>query len=175
MYQYCLDELNKILASIQQGSNSNIKDEYHITDVMILKKELEHLKIKIINISLELYVLELGTSTYIQENDTLHTTIENTFKDTIESAYQIGYDTGIAISENIFSHFYFYQNEFEKALLHIDKSIQVNEETYDSLGYKITLEVKENILTEFLKFKDESTIRKNLETVRKELDGLKNE
>ena len=112
---------------------------------------------------------------YVKNKNIRQLFYENIFKDTIESAYQIGYDTGIAISENIFSHFYFYQNEFEKALLHIDKSIQVNEETYDSLGYKLTLDVKENILTEFLKFKDESTIRKNLEIVRKELDGLKND
>jgi hypothetical protein len=176
IHEFCIKKINSLFLIWEKLKSSNNSDRYHPIDMEILKKELEHFRIRILNISLELFVLNISKN----HNKISFIENENRFLEVLEKSKEIGYLTGAAISENIFSHFYYFKNKYQydknkvknnyrSALDHIDKSIKYNEDTYDYSGVKLTLKIKVDILKDYYRIEKSNHIIELLERTEAEL------
>jgi hypothetical protein len=136
----------------------------------ILTKELEHLKTRIQNISLELYVRDLNEYKNIKNDEVLNSKIERIFKDSIKFSKKLNNISGIAITESLFSHFYLYNNKFIEALKHNKDSYDNNVSIKDYKGIEKSLKYRIDILEIALNKSYSENLKKDLEKSQQELE-----
>jgi hypothetical protein len=168
IHDYCMNEINDILLK-HKNTDYDPNEKYLLTDMSILTKELEHLKTRIQNISLELYVRDLNEYKNIQNDVVLNDKIERIFKDSIKFSKKLNNISGIAITESLFSHFYLYNNQFIEALKHNKASYDNNVSIKDYKGIEKSLKYRINILEEAKTNSDSIELNKDLEKSKQEL------
>ncbi len=172
IHEYCNQEINLIIQE-HKNSNFNQDQKYIQTDMEILTKELEHIKIRIDNTHFELYVRDLPNYGNIKNDTYLKSDMESKFKTSIQLSKKLKNLTGLAITENLFSYYYYYFKQFEKALKHNEESFKRNQEIKDYSGMINSHESKIMILNEFLKMNERDDLTKKVKITSDELEIFK--
>jgi hypothetical protein len=137
VYEFCTMELNKIKEKMRIEYDK--QDIYESIDYKILEKEIKHLEIRVKNTYFELYINKIRNrnETEGQLSNEMDKKIEMELKSTIEDAGVIGNEIGQAISENLLSYFYFYNEDIKKSFQHSLNSYYLNEKIKNFKGMEL--------------------------------------
>ena len=173
IHEFCMGEIEKII-TLHKETKYDSQQKYLLTDMGILTKELEHLKVRIENTNLELYLADLNKIDLIKNNQELKLKIEKKFQEIIQFSEKIKNYSGLAITKSLFSHFYFYVKDYKKALKYNKESYDINSSIKDYKGIEKSLRYRINFIDQAIQ--ENSTIsdlKNTLEKTEQELDLLK--
>lgn len=172
IHEFCMGEIDKIITQHKE-TNYDSEQKYLLTDMGILTKELEHLKVRIENTTLEIYLGDLRKIDTIKNDVDLKDKIQKRFQDSIQFSNRIKNISGLAITQSLFSHFYFYEKKFEKALKYNKESYNNNVLIKDYKGVEKSLNYRINFIkTAALEDSTNLDLKNSLEKTEEELNLL---